>query len=63
MTKARMDGTTEQQLMWRINALREALHQAKTIEDTVAGAIFAKGTCENALNVDNGNASLMTEGS
>ncbi len=38
MTRARMDGTTEQQLAWRILALREALEKISA-QPSVAKAI------------------------
>ena len=53
MTQARMDGTAEEQLMWRVDALREALRDIKTMDDPAA----MTATAGNALDVDNDNAS------
>ncbi len=57
MTQARMDGTTEEQLMWRVQALRDALQD---IEDMTAEAM--KDAVMNALVVDNHNREIMEQG-
>lgn len=55
MPQARMDGTTEEQFMWRIDALREALREIEDMHDSEAMMI----TADNALVVDNSNAKIM----
>ena len=51
MIEARMDGTVEERLMWRIMALREAL-----LEISDAGMHeCAKDIARNALKVDEAN--------
>ncbi len=57
MPRARMDGTPEEQLMWRVDALREALRDIEDYSDPEA-MVAAAG---NALAVDNGNARTMLE--
>ncbi len=51
--EARMDGTFEQRLLWRIGALREALEDIRSMRDGVSNQIAS-----NALLVDDGNAKL-----
>lgn len=58
MAQARMDGTTEERFMWRIDALREALREIENMHDPEAMMI----TADNALVVDNANASIMEQG-
>ncbi|WP_036010672.1 hypothetical protein [Bradyrhizobium yuanmingense] len=53
MTEPRMDGTLEQRLLWRVEALREALSDIGTMKDGVSHQI-----ARNALAVDDGNAKL-----
>ncbi len=55
--EARMDGTLEQRLLWRINALREALSDIERMRDGVTHQV-----ARNALHVDDGNAKLSTSG-
>lgn len=55
MIDARMDGTLEQRLMWRILALREALSDIETMRDGVTHQV-----ARNGLLVDDGNAKLCT---
>lgn len=51
--EARMDGTTEQQLLWRVSALREALTDLATTDGV------ARQIARNALAVDDHNAETM----
>lgn len=53
MVEARMDGTPEQQLLWRVSALREALTDIAYMD----GA--ARQVARNALHVDDYNAETM----
>ena len=57
MDEARMDGTPEQQLRWRVKALREALTDimAMTKDDAIVATVDA------AIGVDNYNAKVMSE--
>ncbi len=57
MIQARMDGTTEEQLMWRVQALREALRDIEDMSDPEA--IIA--TVESAMAVDNHNRDIMAQ--
>lgn len=51
--EARMDGTLEQRLLWRIAALKEALSDIATMRDGATHQV-----ARNALLVDDGNAKL-----
>lgn len=55
MTEARMDGTLEERLMWRVLALREALSDIDIMKDGVSHQI-----ARNALLVDDDNAKLCS---
>jgi hypothetical protein len=51
--EARMDGTSEQQLLWRVGALREALSDITTM-----GGV-ARQIARSALSLDDHNAEAM----
>jgi hypothetical protein len=51
--EARMDGTPEQQLLWRVGALREALNDITTMDGV------ARQIARSALSVDDHNAETM----
>lgn len=53
----RMDGTREQQLLWRVVALQEALQTITTLGDGDDFRFFA----QNALNVDAHNSNLTRD--
>jgi hypothetical protein len=55
MEEARMDGTPEQQLLWRVNALREALSDLMSMDGV------ARQIARNALDVDDHNAKVMRD--
>lgn len=57
--EARMDGTLPQQLLWRIEALREALQDVTTM---AASTEPAHKVASNALLVDDHNAAQCRSG-
>jgi hypothetical protein len=56
---ARMDGTAEQQLLWRVHALREALSMIVTVEPARCTAAACVACAKNAIAVDDYNAEQM----
>ena len=62
MIEGRMDGTTEEQLMFRVNALREAMREVADVAANMSDPAVMIETAENAMVVDNHNRDIMERG-